>query len=119
MYYSDKMSDLLTQVATSTETSKNAGNAILYECVNAIMSIESEGSLKALAVYNRVRYYNEKKIFKYFMKVNILGRFLLNKDNNIRYVALNLLSKVFIINRILNINKYIYIFCISIFIDCR
>lgn len=72
---SEAMNDILAQVATNTETNRNAGNAILYECVKAIMTVESEAGLKILAI-------------------NILGRFLLNRDNNIRYVALNSLSNV-------------------------
>ncbi|GLI68027.1 hypothetical protein VaNZ11_012350 [Volvox africanus] len=72
---SDAMSDILAQVASNIEANRNAGNAILYECVQTIMGIESIGGLRVLAI-------------------NILGRFLSNKDNNIRYVALNTLAKV-------------------------
>ncbi|CAI0627479.1 unnamed protein product [Linum tenue] len=71
---SDSMNDILAQVATKTESNKNAGNAILYECVETIMSIEDNGGLRVLAI-------------------NILGRFLSNRDNNIRYVALNMLMR--------------------------
>jgi AP-1 complex subunit gamma-1 len=58
-------------VATKTESNKNAGNAVLYECVETIMAIEDTNSLRVLAI-------------------NILGRFLSNRDNNIRFNPLHL-----------------------------
>ncbi|ORZ25506.1 adaptin N terminal region-domain-containing protein [Absidia repens] len=71
---SEAMNDILAQVATNTESTKNVGNSILYETVLAIMDIQSEAGLRVLAV-------------------NILGKFLSNRDNNIRYVALETLNK--------------------------
>ncbi|KAG6474566.1 hypothetical protein ZIOFF_068504 [Zingiber officinale] len=71
---SEYINDILAQVASKTESNKNAGNAILYECVETIMGIEATSGLRVLAI-------------------NILGRFLSNRDNNIRYVALNMLMK--------------------------
>ena len=60
-------SELVWQVATNTESNKNAGNAILYECVQTIIGTEVTSGLRVLAI-------------------NILGRFLSNRDNNIRYI---------------------------------
>ena len=43
---SDHMNDVLAQVATNTESVRNVGNAILYECVQTIMTIQPEQGLK-------------------------------------------------------------------------
>ncbi|XP_005377123.1 PREDICTED: AP-1 complex subunit gamma-like 2 isoform X2 [Chinchilla lanigera] len=72
---SETMNDLLAQVATNTNTSRNAGSAVLFETVLTIMDIRSAAGLRVLAV-------------------NILGHFLLNSDKNIRYVALTSLLRV-------------------------
>ncbi|XP_030889717.1 AP-1 complex subunit gamma-like 2 isoform X2 [Leptonychotes weddellii] len=72
---SETMNDLLAQVATNTDTSRNAGNAVLFETVLTIMDIRAAAGLRVLAV-------------------NILGRFLLNNDRNIRYVALTSLLRM-------------------------
>lgn len=72
---SEEMNDILAQVVTNTEGTKNPGNSILYEAVMTIMCIESEGGLRVLGI-------------------NVLGRFLLNRDANIKYVALTTLKAV-------------------------
>ncbi|KAF4663492.1 hypothetical protein FOL47_005717 [Perkinsus chesapeaki] len=73
----EEVSDVLAQVATNTEGAKNAGNAVLYECVRTIVYVGpvADPSLRVLGV-------------------NILGRFLTHKDNNVKYVALEALKSV-------------------------
>ncbi len=67
--------DCLAQVSTNTDSGKNAGNAVLYECVKTILDVQSTSGLRVLAT-------------------NIMGRFLMSRDNNLRYVALNSLLRL-------------------------
>ena len=82
---SDMLGDLLAfvsqgllcydQIATKTDSSCMAGNAVLYETVKTIMNIDAVSGQRVLGA-------------------NILGKFLLHSDSNIRYVALSMLLKV-------------------------
>lgn len=76
------MSDVLAQIATNTENTKQPGISVLAECVKTIMQIEASGGLRVLGI-------------------NILGKFLQKQTadkkenhNNVRYVALQQLIQV-------------------------
>ncbi|ANQ09518.1 Adapter-related protein complex 1 gamma 2 subunit [Plasmodium coatneyi] len=75
IYDMEEVNSVLAQVATNTDSTKNVGNAILYECVKTITYISTDPGLIVLAV-------------------NVLGKFLQNPDNNIRYVGLCTLQKL-------------------------
>jgi hypothetical protein len=56
---------LRLQVTTSTDPTKNVGNSILHETVLTVLEIEADAGLRVTTI-------------------NILGKFLSNRDNNIR-----------------------------------
>ncbi|KAG7883004.1 hypothetical protein KL905_001706 [Ogataea polymorpha] len=71
----EPLNDLLTQVCSRIDSAKGTGYSVLYETVQTIFTINSDSSLKVLGI-------------------NILSKFLTQKDNNTRYVALNTLLNV-------------------------
>ncbi|EJS41327.1 apl4p [Saccharomyces arboricola H-6] len=73
--YKNNFCDLLTRIATNTDSTKNSGQAILYETVKTIFSLNLNQPLRVLGV-------------------NILAKFLTGKENNTKYVSLNTLLNV-------------------------
>ncbi|CBZ30512.1 putative adaptor gamma-1 chain [Leishmania mexicana MHOM/GT/2001/U1103] len=70
---SEALNDVLAQVITNTDATRNVGCAVLYECVRTINAIESDEGLRTLAI-------------------NTISRFLASvKDNNLRFVGLQTL----------------------------
>ncbi|KAK1338779.1 hypothetical protein QTO34_019437 [Cnephaeus nilssonii] len=104
---SESMNDLLAQVATNTDTSRNAGSAVLFETVLTIVDIRSAAGLRVPspipppvappphpAGKDRSCGRQSPLLKEQVLAVNILGRFLLNSDKNIRYVALTSLLRL-------------------------
>lgn len=73
---SEQMTDVLTHIVTNTQSTKNVGQAVLYETLRTIMDIRADDAL-------------------WTMCINTLGKLLgTHSDNNVRYVALTLLNRV-------------------------
>ena len=96
---SDQADDILAQIATNTESQKTSGNSVLYECVKTIMKLEggmgnNNNNNSNINNHHSSHNHNQQQSQPSSLQVlavNILGRFLVNRDNNIRYVALNAL----------------------------
>lgn len=74
--YTEQLNDVLTNLASTTSYTKNAGASVLHEVVKTIFGIPNlDPALKVLGI-------------------NTLGQLLSTKDNNNRYVALNTLLTV-------------------------
>ena len=73
----EELCDVLATVSSMDSSSGAAVPAVMYEAVNTIL-FSGVGSAEGLRV----------------MAINVLGKFLSMKDNNLRYVALHMLAKV-------------------------
>lgn len=71
----EHLSDVLAQVAANTHTKKVAGCAVLYECVRTIMSVQTDPSLRVLAV-------------------ETCAKFLGHREPSVRYIALQELTTI-------------------------
>ena len=70
VYKDESLDNLLASLSTNTDSSKTIGCAIVYEVVRTIISIKGDESLNSLAG-------------------NILSKFIISKENNYKYIALN------------------------------
>ncbi|MES1916948.1 MAG: hypothetical protein MHM6MM_008717, partial [Cercozoa sp. M6MM] len=71
-----KVVDTLAFVSNALEGDTQAANAVLYEAVRTMLSLDASGRDKALQT----------------LAVNILGRFLQARDHNMKYIALATLA---------------------------
>ncbi|KAL8273294.1 hypothetical protein Esti_002795 [Eimeria stiedai] len=79
------LTDVLAHVATNTDGSKNAGSCVLFECVRAIVSLETDqGKLTPWEAVDCLR----------VLGLNVLGRFLSSREQNLKYVALETLQEL-------------------------
>lgn len=86
------------QVATNTDSTKTVGNAVLYETVLTVLDIKSESGLRVRDQQHFSLWLTRlpgcclnahlSSLVLQVLAVNILGRFLLNNDRNIRLVLL-------------------------------
>ena len=87
----DKFNDLLTQISTNTNSSKNAGQAVLYEISKTIFELNSNDALRTLGINILAN------LLKTATDKQGSGGKHSNKrlnNNNIKYVALNGLLSV-------------------------
>ena len=85
-------------MATNTDSTKTVGNAVLYETVLTVLDIKSESGLRVrhqqtFSLCLTTLIHREQcclmnmcfnSVLSQVLAVNILGRFLLNNDRNIR-----------------------------------
>ncbi|ODV58103.1 AP-1 complex subunit gamma [Ascoidea rubescens DSM 1968] len=100
----DSFNDLLTQIGSNIEFGKNSANLILYEVVKCIFKLNSSTSTNSslsLESNNNKNKNNKNKNKNTrtsnslkILGINLLGKFLTLKDNNIKYISLNTLLTV-------------------------
>lgn len=84
----ENINDVLIQIATQVNTQKNCGNAILYECIKTILAIDADDHDGSSGMKSSSD--SDSKV----LAINLIGNFLVNNDNNIKYIGLQTLSSL-------------------------